>query len=162
MADSVYDQTLDTVATQLKTLADAVSTSLVPESAIEVRPFDWEDISAHHPGVTLRYLEGIAGEPDVLQPTNEREVNGYPCVVVCTLPKRTMRDDRAKWIHAFLQSVRRYFQSRRRLSAVSDTGTNELTTTVTEGAPSPPGSVRLDKIVHALTVWGWFIEPRTA
>jgi len=162
MADSVYDQMLDLAGPQIKTLADAVDAALTPESSIEIRSFDWDDIEAHHPGVTLRSVEDPAVMAELTQSTNERHIYGYPMILVISSNTGTHRDTRTKWQRSLMQAVRRYYHHRRRFASVSDTGTNEIGCTVKSGGPRVPANMKMTKHVELLTIIGWFLELHTA
>jgi hypothetical protein len=154
---SVYKQTLDIMAAQVKTLADAISPLLVTEKTVPLRKLDWADLK-NFAGICLSYDEdAIQQAPDS---TNERDVWGYPVYVFQIYPPRPHWDERQEFTHDLKQAIRRYYNFKRRMSAVVDTGTNELQCRLVERTPSPPANIGLE--VHSQTVVCWFIEPRSA
>lgn len=160
MPDSIYDQALDIVAGQLKTLADAVDANLTPENAITPRRFDWQDIQSFD-GVTLRYLDEPQQWSTELLDTNAASNSAYPMFMVCSWNSSMYRDDRTKKFHQFIEDVRKYYHHQRRLDAVSVTGVRVHPTTVRDGGPDPPTDWRLNKTVKMLTIIGWFLQART-
>lgn len=158
MADSVYKQALDQVASQVKTLADAVDTDLTPNTTIPVRSLDWDDIN--HNLVEVCWLEDVREHGN--RGNNERDEYSYPCVVLFVLSKKPHWDTNRNNIHKLKQSIRAYFHNRRRMGSVSETQVNELPCMVEDNSPQPRGKLAKHKDVHSLTIWCWFLQPRTS
>lgn len=149
---SVYEQALNAVATQLT----ALGVTALFTDPVQVRALDWEDV-VKLGGLTVRYdPDGIAEDQ---RGTNLRDHWGYPCHVIhCQgAHVQLLADVSAIW--DYFQLVTRHFHNRRTMSAVSDTGTNELLTTTTRlRVPKR----HQDKLIRGLTVHAWFLEPREA
>lgn len=156
MPDAVYKQALDIVATDVKTLADAIDANLTTQASIPVRALDWSDIG--HNLIQICFDEDAIEYSE--EGTNERDHWMYPCYVMFALPKRPHWDTLRNNVHKLKQQIRRHFNNKRRMSTVSDTGTNANTTKVTDRAPEPPADFKSTKDVHGLTVWARFLEPR--
>lgn len=155
MPDAVHDQALDIVASQIKTLADAIDVDLTPESAIPVRWLDAEDITSHLVVVGIMHPVDYSDT----ETTNERDVWVYPIPVYFLLPHRPNRDNRSNKLRQLRQSVRRYYQHRRRFDDVSDTGTSQLPCYIRDKAPDLKSD---DKIVESVLILARFLETRTA
>lgn len=167
MADSVYDQAADEVASQTKTRSDAISTDLVPETSIPVRwldvndPTSWEDVLQNP--VSIRMSDDIMQDDmtsAIPEGTNDRDVYAYPCHVFWAMPSRAHRDTRRKNISKLQQDLRSYFHNRRRMSGVSETNVTELPCLVSEQTPRPPADILRGKNLRGLTIWCLFLQPR--
>ena len=159
MPTCVYKQGLDTIATQVKTLADAIDTTLVPETAIMPRKLDWDDLQ-NFPGVALCWSEDVDHRDSL--GTSDRDARAYPAYIIMKAPQRFQWDNRQENLTLLKQNLARYFNHKRRLGAVSDTGTNQFTCRVLDSGPTPPRRVRAKWDVHTLTILMWLLEPRTA
>lgn len=154
---SVYKQALDLVASQVKTLADAIDPSIVPEAAIPVQRLDWDYVKDKL--VTVCYDEDAVYSQN--STTNERDMRGYPIYVVFCLPGRSAQwDTRREDIFDLKEDIRAYYNFQRTMTAVSATSVNENQTRVIDSGPSPPAAIRAQKDVHVLTIIAWFLEPR--
>jgi len=154
MADSIYDQAAVLVASGIKTNVQLGGNTL---PSIPVRTMDWEDLtSAKGDSVSVR----IEDDYDEGRGTNNRDLYRYPCHVFVVHPRRPHQHAEFKTTRTFMQAVRRYFHNQRRMSSVSDSGTNQITCYVTEG-PIPPRQYREKYFIHSLTVWTRFMETRT-
>jgi hypothetical protein len=92
--------------------------------------------------------------------TNERDQYSYPChVIVCKSHEMKMSLDLIA-VHALRQLLIRKFHRQRVMSGVVDTGTDEQTTTVTDGPRPPAEFSNKDVDVYSWTVWTHFLEPR--
>jgi len=153
LVDFLYKQSLDTIAADILANVSALS-DLPTGSTLPVRYLDWEDV-VKHGGVTMRWVEEY---PVARGGTNERDLNVYPCILCVVIQERLQLTNEATGVGDFLQAVRRRYSHQRRLSAVSDSGTNEIVCTVERG-PRAPRDYR-DKNIQTMAIMAWFIESR--
>lgn len=147
MPNSVYSQALDAVVTQIRTL------DLVEDIEVQVRRFH-RDETFRIKGITVSW-----GREREAEGTNERDDIGYPCIV-------TMVSGRAGgWVEDvtnttdWRQKIRRLFINKK-ITGVSDTGTNDIICTVQHLAPDLPRDFEEGYDVSQLIVWCWFRESR--
>jgi len=160
MVDSVYDRSLDIVAEQITTLANAIDPMFLTER-LEPREFDWDDIN-NYPGVSLRYVEDPEILAQMVEDTNVSTNVGYPIVIVANWSSGSFRDGRRKKMRNLFESIRRYYSFQRRLqSANIDNVARENSCTVRIGGPNPPPGFKPKRGVAMLTIIGWFMEART-
>ena len=155
---SIYDQTLDEVASQVKVLADAIDTRLLPEKSIPVVRLDPEsDFRALRQNlVTIAFTKRMESDRGF---SNETETYGYPCHVIFALPSREHRDARHGWIQELMEMIPSHFHNVRRMGAVTG-GTMHCSMPCKVG-PGPPIGTD-DQLFHTLTVWAWFEHIRQA
>ena len=158
MADSVYDQALAIVATDVKTLADAVDTALTTESTIPVTAVNWDDLAQNI--ISIAY--DFNAVESASRMTSEADMRGYPAYVVMAVQKRDLRDTLYKNLSNIKEDIRRYFNHRRRMSSISLTGVREQGCRVRDGGLRPPRSITDGMHVHVITVMMWFLESRTS
>lgn len=159
MADSVYDQSLDIAARQIKTIIDGSNKLLLPESSLEPRDFDWNDINSY-PGFSLRYVSDAAMLAQVVEDTNTSSNAGYPIIVIANFSSGSQRDQRHREVRSIMETIRRYYHHRRRFQDVDVEGVLENACTVRVGGPTPPQGIKVNKHVEILTIIGWFMESR--
>ncbi len=152
---SVYDQAIDIVATDVKTLADAIDATITTESTIDSGSIDWDEITRNILYIAFDWNAVVTGRLD----TNERTARGYPIYVMFSMPKRGDRDPRRKNLFDLREDIRQYFHRRRRMGTVSATGVHELLSMCRDGGPTPPADVRKNRDINALTIFAWFMEP---
>lgn len=154
---SLYKQTLDILARQTKSLADAIDRGLVTESTVPLRRLDWR-ILKDYAGLVLAWDDkALEHSPDS---TNERDMRGYPGYFLFIMPPRPGWDERQEFYQQLKQSIRRYYNYRRRMGDIQDTDVNEIQCRVVENFPQPPREFGAE--VDGLTVISWYLEPRTA
>jgi hypothetical protein len=152
MPDAVYEQALHEVAKQLVT----IGTAGLASDPIQVRYLDWEDVTRLG-GVTVRYEDEYR---EIKEGTNDRDLIGYPCHVIIVQGFRLQVLDEIPTGLKYKQVVRRYFHNKRRMTNIIEDGrVNEYGPTVVTQGPKVPKKFR-DKVIHTLTVWAWFLEPR--
>ena len=151
MADAVYKQALDAVAADLAN----VSITGVDTSSVPVKKLVWDDTVIKH-GVTVFWDEEQEGVG-----TNERDDWAYPCHVAHVQGSSKGWSEDITKISEFRQKVTRRFHEQRRLSAVSDTNTNELIQLVEKSRIDIPQRYRANYDITFLTVWCHFRESRS-
>jgi hypothetical protein len=159
MPDSVYNQALTQVVAGLNAIG--MSNYSIATDSITIRKLnpadmrDWQDVGETG-GVTVRWQDDlIEGEG-----TNERDAWGYPCHVCIVRGSRLQIAEETEPIFALKQAIKRYFNHKRRMSSVSDTGTLQIVSRVIDG-PKPPPQVVADYSITTITVICWFLEKRT-
>ena len=151
---SLYKQTLDLFASQGKTLADAVVANMVMETSIPIVPLDW-GLLVNYRGVVLSWDDKLMESS--ADSTVCRDARGFPGYFLFIYAPDPPWDE---YVPSLKQSLRRYYNHSRRMTTVSDTGTNELQCRVLETYPRPPRDFH--PAVDGLTVIAWYLEPRTA
>lgn len=151
---SLYRQTLNIMASQGKNLADAVDSNMVMEEAVPVVQLDWELLNNYRGTVLAWDSKAIEHSPDS---TNERDVRGYPGYFLFIYAPDPPWDE---LVPNLKQSLRRYYNYKRRMAGVTDTDVNEIQCRALESYPQPPRGFHA--AVDGLTVIAWYLEPRTA
>ena len=149
---SIYDQSLDEVASQVKVLADAINTSLLPGKEIPIQRLDPESDYESQ----FQHLVAIAFTERSESPrgfSNETDIWGYPCHVVFGLPKRENRDRRHGEIQELFEMIPSHFAYQHRMSAVNSTLLGcSMPCTVQAG----PNITTKRKIFRTQTIWCWY------
>lgn len=158
MPDAVYKQALEQVQTQLSSIVPYSTAGSIATDAVQVRQLDWDDVHKLA-GLTVRYDEASIRE--IVEGTNERDIIGYPCHVVHNQGMKIQLIEEIPNLVLLFQNIRRYFHNKRRMSAVSDTNVNEYGPTIVTRGPKVPAKYR-DRAIRTVTVWCWFLEPRTS
>lgn len=160
MPDSIYKQCLDLVKRGVN-IVNPGNYELVTDE-VQIRKLnpadmeDWHDVVMVG-GITVRFQD------DLIEGTgnNEKDMWGYPCHICMVKGRRSEMAEETDPVLQFRQAVKRYFNHKRRMDAVRDSGTLQVVSTVRDG-PKPPPQVVGDYNVYTLTVICWFLEPRTA
>ena len=152
---NTYELALREVARQVQ----AIGTTRLFSDPIQVRELDWDDV-VKVGGATIRYdLNAIREDQSA---TNERDVYGYPCILVLAQGWRAQFVDDISAGADFLHRIRAHFHNRRTMTYGETSfgpGINQLPTTMTSG-PHPPNKYS-DKKIVTRTIWAWFLEPRS-
>lgn len=145
------------MARQTKSLADAIDRGLVTEATMPLRNLDWNILKDYAGLVLVWNYKAIEHSPDS---TNERDMRGYPGYFLFVTPPRPHWDERQEFYQLFKQSVRRYYNYKRRMADIQDTDVNEIQCRVVEDFPQPPRDFGQE--VDGITVVSWFLEPRSS
>lgn len=161
MADAIYKQALGRVIAQLPQIGDGLSPLVADTSVFDkARELDWDDV-VELGGLTVRFDSNAIREDT--EGTNERDIYGYPCFVIHAQGATREMGDDIHSIEKFFRDVRRYYHNKRRMGLVSETGVNELPCKVANGPRPSANFLRQHGAkVRSLTIWAWFLEPRTA
>lgn len=161
MSESIYKQVLNIASPQIKALANSIEFYLVQEQDLTPREFDWDDISQHNPGVSVRYVLDGMTRATTMAPTNSHNPVGFPLYIVMVSPKGVTWDAELEAIESLKQKLRQYYHQRRRMELVSSPGVLTNVSTVSEGGPQPPSDFVARHKVQMLTIMFWFEEPQT-
>lgn len=156
-ATSVLDLSLDIVATDIQTLADAIDLDITTEPAVEVSSIDWDDFQRNLVSIAWRWNSDEAER----KVTNLRDMRGYTIYVVFAVPKRSFRDERRFRISELKEDIRQFYNRRRRMAGVVKAGVNELSCRCFDGGLPIPGGIRQDRDIQVLSIHCWYLEPRT-
>jgi len=156
----VLKQVLDEIVADVAALADAelLPSGTSPVLTLLQTPRDWEKLKQQ---MGTHVCWGDQFVEDEYLSTNERDAIAY-LVHVIMIRKRT-----AKWetsvtrMATLQQTLQRHFNHKRRMSVVSDTGTNQIICRVRRGIPGPPRDIDWeDYDLRGISVVCWFLEPR--
>lgn len=153
---NVYQRALQETARQLVAI-DHERVFTIGE--IPIRELDWQDVKATG-GISLRYdLQQIRErQSEDMRRTNERDIYGYPCMLVIALGERTQMLDEVPEVMEYLEKARKYFHNRRRMAAVWEKGCTQVVCTMTPG-PQVPDDLKGIRVITR-TIWAWFLESR--
>lgn len=155
MADAIYKQWLDAVVIRIRQL----TLSRIAENEIVLRKVPWDGGMLHR-GITVSPMqEQIDGTGSDLS-TNAKDMMGYPAAIVFVEGTGKGWGEDIDVVSMWRQQVRRAFHNKR-IGNVEDTDTLRAVARVTHGGLFLPKEYTKNRDVSQMTVWGWYLEPRT-
>ena len=152
---AIYDQALTAVRDTIAGLTlTRIATNEMVVRKLPANPSMWNR------GITVSPESSRIDDAEPSESTNERDMMGYPCIVTMVDGTGQGWADNISNITQWQQNIRRAFHNKR-ISGLSETGSNHVICKVTHNKLADPKAYPENLDVSQLIVWVWVLEIRS-